>query len=318
VPNPLKLAHAATDIMFNGADPGKRLETVFNAQKSFEDDKKFGKALVTGFIEPYKESWSKGKYFEVAGRAFFDVGSMLVGGGEANAVAKGSKVAAEAEKAAEIANVASKAGKVTEGASTAGKVTEVANVAGKTAEAANVVDKVADTGKGAKAAEATSAADKTADIGRAESEVRYMKGKPAKPLEKTYELAMDKQAYASAIAKKYRINLKGTSGKVKIVIDNTLRPGVKGVTKYREGGNVIHISEQLMIEGDEAAIANTIAHELSHARDFQRGHKAGMKSLEEAEAKGFEKPHGYENSPAGDGSVYGSGHALEEYIRGKR
>ena len=118
IPNPLKLAHATTDIMFNGADPSKRLETVFDPQKSLNDDKKFGKALVTGFIEPYKKSWSEGKYLEVAGRAFFDAGSMLVGGGEANAVAKGGKIAAEAEKAAEIANLASKAGKATEVVST--------------------------------------------------------------------------------------------------------------------------------------------------------------------------------------------------------
>jgi hypothetical protein len=100
---------------------------------------------VTGFIEPYKESWSKGKYFEVAGRAFFDVGSMLVGGGEANAVAKGSKVAAEAEKAAEIANVASKAGKATEVVnvvSKADKAAEVASVTGKSTEVAGKAGKV--------------------------------------------------------------------------------------------------------------------------------------------------------------------------------
>jgi hypothetical protein len=97
---------------------------------------------------------------EVAGRAFFDVGSMFVGGGEANAVAKGSKIAAEAEKAAGIANVASKAekaagianvaskaGKVTEVASTAGKVTEVAEATGKTGKASEVA---ADTSRAAK------------------------------------------------------------------------------------------------------------------------------------------------------------------------
>jgi hypothetical protein len=131
--------------VFNGADPGKRLETVFNAQKSFEDDKAFGKNLVTGFIEPYKKSWSEGKYLEVAGRALFDVGSMFVGGGEANAVAKGSKIAAEAEKAAGIANVASKAGKVTEVVnvvSKADKAAEVASVTGKTTEVAAKTGKV--------------------------------------------------------------------------------------------------------------------------------------------------------------------------------
>jgi hypothetical protein len=161
-------------------------------------------------------------------------------------------------------------------------------------------------------------AEAAANVGRAESEVRYMKGKKVEPLERTYEFALNKQAHAKAIVKKYGINLKGINGRIEIVIDSNLRPSVKGLTKYPEGGNVIHISERFMIEGDEADIANTIAHELSHARDFQRGKKAGIKSLAEAEARGFEKPHGHENSPAGDGTVYGSGHALEEYIRGKR
>jgi hypothetical protein len=73
-----------------------------------------------------------------------------------------------------------------------------------------------------------------------------------------------------------------------------------------------------MRSGDEAEIANTIAHELSHARDFQRARKGGANSMAESEKMGFEKPHGNENSPGGDGSVYGSGNALKEHIKGKR
>jgi hypothetical protein len=176
IPNPLKLAHATTDILFNGADPGKRLETVFNAQKSFEDDKAFGKNLVTGFIEPYKKSWSEGKYLEVAGRALFDVGAMFVGGGEANAVAKGSKIAAEAEKAAGIANVASKAGKVTEVVnvtSKAEKAIEIASTARKATEVAGKTEKATEvaqiTGKAEKAASKTG---KTAEATTAKSSAK--------------------------------------------------------------------------------------------------------------------------------------------------
>jgi hypothetical protein len=51
---------------------------------------------------------------------------------------------------------------------------------------------------------------------------------------------------------------------------------------------------------DQATMANTIAHELSHARDYLRG---------------IHKPHGV-NSSIADGSVYGSGNALEDWIRG--
>jgi Metallopeptidase toxin 4 len=153
---------------------------VINPAKSLEDDQKFGKALVEGFIEPYKKSWSEGKYFEVAGRAAFDVGSLFIGAGEANAAIKGG---AAASKTAEVANVASKAGKAAEVANVAGKTAEVANVAGKTGEAANVASKsgkaaevastagkateVAEaTGKTGKASEAANLTDKVADSGK--------------------------------------------------------------------------------------------------------------------------------------------------------
>jgi hypothetical protein len=139
VPNPLKLAHAGTDIIFSGADPKTRLESVLNPAKSMEEDAKFGKALLDGFIEPYKKSWSGGKYFEVAGRATFDIGSMFIGAGEANAAIKGGTAASKAanvagklDKAADVANGVDKAadaGKVAKGADevaeTAGKVSKV-------------------------------------------------------------------------------------------------------------------------------------------------------------------------------------------------
>jgi hypothetical protein len=164
------LAHAGVDVMFNGADPKKRLETVMDPGKSLQDDAKFGKALVKGFIEPYKKSWSEGKYFEVAGRATFDIGSMFIGAGEANAAIKTGEVASVAAKTAEVANVASKTGEV---ASVASKTAEVANVASKTGEVANVASKsgkaaeVASTvGKVDKVSEVTSITDKVSDTGK--------------------------------------------------------------------------------------------------------------------------------------------------------
>ena len=74
-----------------------------------------------------------------------------------------------------------------------------------------------------------------------------------------------------------------------------------GVTRAAEGGRVIRIGPDALV--DEATAANTIAHELSHARDYLRGN--------------IHKPHGT-NASVGDGSVYGSGNALEEWIKGKR
>jgi hypothetical protein len=129
VPNPLKLAHAGADIIFNGADPKTRLETVIDPVKSLQDDGKFGKALVDGFIEPYKKAWSEGKYAEVAGRATFDIGSLFIGAGEANAAIKTGEVASVAGKTAEVANVAGKAEKATEAASLAEKAADAGTLA---------------------------------------------------------------------------------------------------------------------------------------------------------------------------------------------
>jgi hypothetical protein len=157
VPNPLKLAHAGVDVMFNGADPKSRLETVMDPGKSLQDDAKFGKALVKGFIEPYKKSWSEGKYFEVAGRATFDIGSMFIGAGEANAAIKTGEVASVAAKTAEVANVASKTGEIANVASKSGKAAEVASTTGKTTGVAETAGK---TGKVSKVAADTSKATK--------------------------------------------------------------------------------------------------------------------------------------------------------------
>lgn len=65
---------------------------------------------------------------------------------------------------------------------------------------------------------------------------------------------------------------------------------------------IIRIGPDAIHQG-EATTANTIAHELSHARDYLKG--------------GVHKPHGTGNS-VGDGTVYGAGNALEEYIKGRR
>ena len=78
---------------------------------------------------------------------------------------------------------------------------------------------------------------------------------------------------------------------MKPVWDYDLAPGVKGVTKPSEGGWTIRIHPGFAHEAD---LANTIAHELSHARDFQKG----LPSLE--------------------GPAYDSGDALEEWIHGLR
>jgi hypothetical protein len=254
VPNPLKLLHAGTDIIFNGADPKTRLETVMDPAKSLEDDKKFGKALVEGFIEPYKKSWSEGKYFEVAGRATFDVGSLFIGAGEANAAIKGG---AAASKATEVANVASRAGKAAEVANVAsktGKAAEVASTAGKTAEVANVV------GKTGKVAEVTSTTGKTAEVANVAgktAEVANVTGKTEKAAEvasttgKATEVTSDASRTAKAAKSEARASKTGEdaakTGKGKTHGEQTVNPkssiGNKGYDKsktFRSDADPLH------------------------------------------------------------------------------
>jgi hypothetical protein len=135
---------------------------------------------------------------------------------------------------------------------------------------------------------------------------QYAIGRPVPEIERSLDQVLNKELYLYDIARKYGINLQG----VKIVYDHGLGTGTGriGITKEAEGGHTIRIGPDAL--ETEAKAANTIAHELSHARDYRRG--AGTKRPD------LHKPHGDEQSAAGDGSVYGAGKALESYIRGER
>jgi hypothetical protein len=78
---------------------------------------------------------------------------------------------------------------------------------------------------------------------------------------------------------------------VKVVWDDALGAVTLGKTKRAEGGWIIRINRG---HANEADLANTIAHKLSHARDFQKG-------LSTTEPK-----------------VYGAGNALGRWINGSR
>jgi len=109
--------------------------------------------------------------------------------------------------------------------------------------------------------------------------------------EKTLEMALDPEMYAYNIAEKYGINLRGSGQKISIKYNPNLRPGVYGRT-MGANPNVIEIGPDALMS--ESELANTIAHELNHARDFLRGGSA------------LEPP------------AYNSGNALADYINGGR
>lgn len=119
---------------------------------------------------------------------------------------------------------------------------------------------------------------------------------------------MNPESYIDEVVEKYGINLKGSGQKITIEYDHYL-------VLYGKSGelnpNVIVVGPNAMV--DEATLANTIAHELSHCRDFLRG--AGNLHPE------LHKIHGNADSlnlPGGEHTVYGSGNALDSYIKGER
>ncbi len=121
--------------------------------------------------------------------------------------------------------------------------------------------------------------------------VRNRKGQPVPVTEKNLDMALDPETYANTIAEKYGINLKGSGQDITIKYNPDLRPGTYGRTTA-VNPNVIEIGPDALMS--ETELANTIAHELNHARDFIRG---GI---------------------APEPSAYSAGDALEDYINGGR
>ena len=117
-------------------------------------------------------------------------------------------------------------------------------------------------------------------------------GNPVHPMDKTYEMALNPELYANEVAQKYGINLKGSGQKVNILFN----PELKSAGKTREiTPNIIELEPSAFVSEEE--LANTIAHELNHARSFLKGGNAPEKGITGA---------------------YHAGDTLAEYIRGER
>ena len=114
-------------------------------------------------------------------------------------------------------------------------------------------------------------------------------GRPVPPTERDYVMALNPEYYASVISNKYKIHLKGSGKKIEIVFN----PGLKSAGKVR-ASNPYKIELGPAAFYSEIELANTIAHELNHSRDFIRG------------------------GDAPEHKAYTSGNALEDYIRGRR
>ena len=119
---------------------------------------------------------------------------------------------------------------------------------------------------------------------------RYRVGAPVAPTEKTLEMALSPELYANTISNKYNIHLKGSGKQITIVFNPSLPPGVYGRTT-KKNPNVIEIGPAAL--RSEKELANTIAHELNHARSFLKGGRAPERTARK------------------------SGNTLEKYIGGK-
>jgi hypothetical protein len=150
--------------LIHGKDPIAAMGKTLDPSKNAQENGAFWGKVGSEFIKPYKKSVDEGKPMEAVGRGIFDIGSLVIGAGEAKAATKTAEVASvvgKVEKGAEVAGtvskvekgteVASKSGKAADVASTAGKVTEVSESAGKTGKASEVA---ADTSRATKAGEA--------------------------------------------------------------------------------------------------------------------------------------------------------------------
>ena len=121
------------------------------------------------------------------------------------------------------------------------------------------------------------------------SKERYRVGRPVSPTEKNLKMALSKEYYVETICNKYNIHLKSGRKEIKVEINPNL-PSAGRVMKSRP--NIIELGPRAFIS--ESELANTIAHELNHARSFLKGGNAPEKT------------------------AYASGDTLEEYIRGRR
>lgn len=117
-------------------------------------------------------------------------------------------------------------------------------------------------------------------FGNTKGSVRFRKGNPVEPTPKTYEMALSPVEYANVIAKKFRINLKGSGKAIIIKYDSSLPAGILGITKEVEP-NVICFGPYAT--QSEKMLATTIAHELNHARSFLKGKRAPESTAKKSE-----------------------------------
>lgn len=125
------------------------------------------KGLWNGITGGYQDAIEEGKWGEIPGRLVVDVGSFLIGAGEANVAARGASTAGKLAKAADAAGDLGKIAKAADAAGDLGKVVKAADAAGDAGKVAKAADAAADVAKAVKAADAAGDLGKAGRIARA-------------------------------------------------------------------------------------------------------------------------------------------------------
>jgi hypothetical protein len=110
---PLKAVHEVYDVAVNDKDIGDAISDLNPV-----NDLNYWENLGSAVIKPYGQEIEEGKYMEAAGRGVFDIGSIILTGGEAAAV-EGASDAARVAEEAEVARAAEEAAQTVEEAEVA-------------------------------------------------------------------------------------------------------------------------------------------------------------------------------------------------------
>ena len=121
-----------------------------------------------------------------------------------------------------------------------------------------------------------------------EKEVRYRK-QAGPPIEWTYEMRLNPDLYIQAVVEKYGINLRGSGQQITVKFNSDL---VSEGLSRKATPDIIELGPRALVSEEE--VANTIAHELNHARSW----------LKEGDAP--------------ENSAYSAGNSLAAYIRGEK
>jgi hypothetical protein len=135
VPNPFKMAHGLYDVVANDASLGDVANKTLNPMASMEDDAAFFGQMAKGVAKPYQEAIARGKYSEAIGHGVFDIGALILTGGESGAADAGLEGAALAAEVGEGAGALSTIAEGAEGLNAVAEGTEALSAVSEGTEA---------------------------------------------------------------------------------------------------------------------------------------------------------------------------------------